>query len=76
MSKEGFEPSEVTKKNAAAGALCESVMSIVRYYDEMSKAQPKLQVSKELQGDDMSRFELRLAACVDVCVHGMALSNG
>jgi hypothetical protein len=44
MSKEGFDPTDVAKKNAAAGSLCESVKSIVRYYDEMSKGQPKLQV--------------------------------
>lgn len=62
MNKEGFEPSEVTKKNAAAGALCESVMGIVRYYDEMSKAQPKLQVSKELREDDMCRIDMRLGS--------------
>ena len=43
MSKEGFDPTEVRKKNAAAGALCESVLNVVKYYDIVSKSQPKLQ---------------------------------
>lgn len=65
MSKEGFDPADVAKKNAAAGSLCESVKSIVRYYDEMSKAQPKLQVSfaspvEEFQGKNVQDVRERL----------------
>jgi dynein heavy chain len=44
MDKEGFDPTEVRKKNPCAGALCESVMNVVRYYDIVSKSQSKLQL--------------------------------
>lgn len=51
ISKEGFDPKEVQKKNPAAGAMCEAVLSTVRYYDLVAKGQPNLQLLGQMRDE-------------------------
>jgi dynein heavy chain len=60
MNKEGFEPEKVAKKNAAAGPLCQSVLSIVRYFDQMSSAQPTLQLLGQIK-DELAKSNAALS---------------